>query len=813
MNHLHARYHWWSHVATFLSIATLAVAAQDPMPMVVALPVLIWSAWRFRTRLDAAAPPTVINALLLGALGLFILDLSSHGIDQVITAVGRFVVALTLVKLIERRTARDQGQLLTLGLMLAIGAALTSVTFETGVMFILYTPIAVWTLVLFQLWSGGVADAAARDPRYQRSGVSIVRPKRVALPRGLLRSARRVCFATMVAILAVTVAVFVSMPRQVGEGILGRWDEPKRFESGFKDHVQLGAAGTISTESTSVVLEAEVIVNATNGLHASGEQHYLLRGAVLDEYDPAHGTWTRSALHRGYVHGVSRTSELVSPGRRRGRTEPQPPPSEEKAHVGARTLPMMELRVSLRNHQSDQLFTLWRPVEFTLPSRVEASMSSVDGAAFLNEPAGTMDYSVVCDPRFVTPTFWQYLPATWTDSQMDFFFSSSIRDLTLEVLAARGLEAPDLDVLREEVRVAREVRDENLQPEVRRAGVRQRPKPAWPAPPSNARQIADAVQAHLQTTCVYTLDMTPPTGDEDPIEMFLFRTKEGHCEYFASAMAAMCRSVGLEARLVTGYAATEYDVAKQRYIVRESHAHAWAEVQVEPGVWATYDPSPQEQLAAIRQPETGMMALVRRTIDKLEGLWATRIVGFNQSVQAEMLEPAQMSDGPLGILKWIRGRLAIAQERPQPSSAGEYIRRVLMNFAVTITLLMSFALLVRAMFVTVRNRWGRGGSRSRRRHIAEAPAFYRKMMRMLGRAGFTKPEHEPAGRHAQRVAAAAPGAGAAVTALTELYQEVRYGGRVLSAQDRAWAQDELAQLGAALARAPHDRSEKRPNQG
>lgn len=806
MSHLHARYHWWSHVTTLLSIATLSVAAQDAMPLIVALPVLIWSGWRFRARLDAAAPPMVVNALLLGALGLFILDLASHGIDQVITAVGRFVVALTLVKLIERRSARDQGQLLTLGLMMAIGAALTSVTFETGVMFMLYAPSAVWTLVLFQLWAGAIADTAVRESKGPWGPGHAIKPKRVALPGALLRSARRVSISAIVAILAVTVAVFVSMPRQVGEGMLGRWEEPKRFESGFNDHVQLGASGSIK-ESPSVVLEAEVLVNAATGLHASGEQRFLLRGAVLDEYDPAHGTWARSTSHRGYMRGGDRARELLPTVRRRGLLAETPP--EDALAAPGRVLPSIELRVSLRNHAAEQLLTLWRPTRFDLPDEAVGAVSAVDGAAFLNEPAGTMDYSVVCDPRYVTPTFWQYQPVMWTDAQMEYFFNSPIRDLTLEVLAARQLEPPDLDVLRDVVRIARAVRLENVQPEVRSTDLREREKPAWPTPPSNARQIADAVQAHLQTTCLYTLDMEPPTGDEDPIEMFLFRTREGHCEYFASAMTAMCRSVGLEARLVAGYAATEYDVAKQRYIVRESHAHAWVEVQVEPGVWATYDPSPQEQLAAIHRPETGLMALVRRTIDKLEGLWATRIVAFSQSAQAEMIERADASDGPLGLFKWIRARVSMAQNRPQPATARAYVWRVVVNFAAAMTLLVSAALLARALTSMMQRQWaGRAGAHGRRPGV-DTPGFYRKMMRMLRRAGFSKPEHEPAGRYVQRVAPVILGAGPAMQALTHLYQEVRYGGRALSADEQGRAEGHLAALRSALEQRRRGTSEKR----
>ena len=71
----------------------------------------------------------------------------------------------------------------------------------------------------------------------------------------------------------------------------------------------------------------------------------------------------------------------------------------------------------------------------------------------------------------------------------------------------------------------------------------------------------------------------------DTIEQFLFDTKRGHCEYFASALAAMCHSVGVQARVITGYVAYEFDPGGQEYIVSESNAHAWVEVRTDDWSW------------------------------------------------------------------------------------------------------------------------------------------------------------------------------------------------------------------------------------
>ena len=108
------------------------------------------------------------------------------------------------------------------------------------------------------------------------------------------------------------------------------------------------------------------------------------------------------------------------------------------------------------------------------------------------------------------------------------------------------------------------------------------------------RRVSGAIMDWLEENCLYTTDLRDfvQIAGEDPIESFLTRYRFGHCEYFASALTAMCRSVGIESRLVTGYVAIEYDEGIERYIVRESNAHAWSEVRTGPYQWTGLDPSP-----------------------------------------------------------------------------------------------------------------------------------------------------------------------------------------------------------------------------
>ncbi len=103
----------------------------------------------------------------------------------------------------------------------------------------------------------------------------------------------------------------------------------------------------------------------------------------------------------------------------------------------------------------------------------------------------------------------------------------------------------------------------------------------------------DAVMAlvgYLQHNYRYTLQVGHANGD--PVEQFLFVDKIGYCEQFASAATLMLRSLGIPARLVTGYSTGDYDPVLNQAIVRERDAHAWVEAWFPGDGWVPVDPTP-----------------------------------------------------------------------------------------------------------------------------------------------------------------------------------------------------------------------------
>ncbi len=128
-----------------------------------------------------------------------------------------------------------------------------------------------------------------------------------------------------------------------------------------------------------------------------------------------------------------------------------------------------------------------------------------------------------------------------------------------------------------------------------------------------------AVTRYLQRNFRYTLDLPPVPSGRDPVDWFLFDVKTGYCEQFATAATLLIRSLGIPARLATGYATGDYDPVLNQAIVREHDAHAWVEVWFPGHGWVPLDPTPgADPLAATRFPSHWAAGGVARLIPHLE---------------------------------------------------------------------------------------------------------------------------------------------------------------------------------------------------
>ena len=114
---------------------------------------------------------------------------------------------------------------------------------------------------------------------------------------------------------------------------------------------------------------------------------------------------------------------------------------------------------------------------------------------------------------------------------------------------------------------------------------------------------AKAVESWLKTNIAYNLAIDPPPFGSDGVDHFLFESKEGYSEYFGSAMTVLMRSVGIPARMTTGYTTGNLVDGSNLYLVSDRHSHGWAEVYFPGYGWIPFEPTPGREIPVIVPPE------------------------------------------------------------------------------------------------------------------------------------------------------------------------------------------------------------------
>lgn len=105
---------------------------------------------------------------------------------------------------------------------------------------------------------------------------------------------------------------------------------------------------------------------------------------------------------------------------------------------------------------------------------------------------------------------------------------------------------------------------------------------------------AMALQVHLRATYPYLLDSPPPPEDRDFVDDFLFVTRTGRCEHYATAMVVMLRTLGIPSRLVSGYSPGDVDPSYGGFLYLGTQAHTWIEAYFPGYGWIPFEPTPSE---------------------------------------------------------------------------------------------------------------------------------------------------------------------------------------------------------------------------
>ena len=144
---------------------------------------------------------------------------------------------------------------------------------------------------------------------------------------------------------------------------------------------------------------------------------------------------------------------------------------------------------------------------------------------------------------------------------------------------------------------------------------------------SNNFDKAAAIENYLKTRYGYTLQLLR-TPVADPLGNFLFERKQGHCEYFASSMAVMLRTLHIPSRVVNGFRSSEFNDLTGNYVIRARDAHAWVEAYFPGYGWITFDPTPGGTVGSPQGWERAMLYL-----DAAASFWREWVVSYDSSHQ------------------------------------------------------------------------------------------------------------------------------------------------------------------------------------
>ncbi len=297
---------------------------------------------------------------------------------------------------------------------------------------------------------------------------------------------------------------------------------------------------------------------------------------------------------------------------------------------------------------------------------------------------------------------------------------------------ARGLQLPD-----------------NITPRMRRL------TREWRRATSDTRGVVErALAFYREQPFFYTL--YPPLLERNPADQFLFETRRGFCGHYATSFTLLMRLAGIPARVVVGYQGGERNPLGDYLIVRQSDAHAWAEVWLEGEGWVRVDPT-----AAVA-PER-----------------------IEQRLDPELIAPepgapidfVRLDPGPLGRLlhriglgidaidngwrRWVLGYSRERQEALMRMLGLDFLRGVNLALGMVAAAAVVVALLGLLLL--------------RRRREAPLLRDYHRFCRRLARIGLPRRAHEGPRDYAERVAAARPDLAGQVDAIARLYIGLRYG--------------------------------------
>ena len=582
-----------------LSIATVFYLDVDSEAMAAVamagvLVALVKPAWPGRV-------PLLAHRLAFPAiLAFFAADLWRTG--QLLPSVVRLDLLLLLYRGVSHRARRDDLQIIVLGLFLIVVAGVLTVSLLFAAQILVFTSCALAFLMVVTIAASTEGGAA---PKLAARGVVPAWAAHAGWAR-LFARMREISDWRLVAsaaalflgVVAVSGLLFLAIPRfQLENSLFLERFVPRRAMTGFSDSIKFGDITDI-LEDDAVALD----VDLSDPSQAPANPYW--RMVVLDDY--RNGGFKLSAkMRQAFLQ--ERTSANIVTGLRTPRGSPTWTFYLESGV--SRYLPVLGNFQALRFRDAQNY-------------RYSSDLALV---ALRDEPATMTAYRVEGMAADSAELPDRVFAGRWKNRDAP-------RGIDLQ-LGLGGLSPGD------------------------RAALLQLGAALGPVGP-DAGAYAQRASAWLRKLHGYTLSPRIPPGPGDPLVRWMASREAGHCELFAGALVLVARSAGIPARVVTGFKGGTWNAYSGNYTIRNSDAHAWAEVwDPRKGAWLREDPL--SVAAADRSGETGAAALAglmdrswSARLNSLRVFWYRRIVNFDQQSQADTLRAVRNATDSSG--KWLR---------------------------------------------------------------------------------------------------------------------------------------------------------------
>jgi Transglutaminase-like enzymes, putative cysteine proteases len=527
--------------------------------------------------------------------------------------------------------------------------------------------------------------------------------------------------AIAIAALVVTSGIFLVMPR-TGFGFFHQANGTPIRTSGFSEKVDLGVIGAVKLDAT-LVMRVQF-----PELEGEPAERMYLKGASFDHYTGQSwtNTFSRRQLHAKtedglFEVGAGRVAGNVMAMDRHARRVNQDVLLEAlDISVLFGLAFVSEVRGPFTSLETDGMGGLWLP--HALPGRLQYAITSMPTSLSNEDRQGDVsDY-----PTELTRRFLQ-LPS----------IDPKVADLAHAV--TRDIATP--------------------------------------------YGMTIAIKQHLLAHYAYSLDVGS-TPSASPLEEFLFTRQTGYCEHYATAMAVMLRTVGIPARLVTGFLPGEWNDFGHYYAVRQQDAHAWVEVWFPHSGWVTFDPTP----SIVKPFPSPLLKQVRGLIDSIRLKWDRFVIHYS------FYDQMTVAQGMRNQGERVRAYIGNIMDTLKSWSGS---RREPGTMGISLSPWISFGAILLCMtcllFIGVLWKTRTAKAAFEKRDMA-AVHLYERMLAALAAHGVSKQPCATPLEFSARVCREFHAAGPLVQELTALYYRVRFGHELLSQYDLQQAEELLTRL-------------------